>query len=396
MLITKPLPEEFSVGHLGRLHRLNGATREKKYLYRMVKVACMAQTGHAQPTPVHAVASLIGSEAVQYLQQHSLLPFFGYAGLSDKAGQPSHWRNGQFQRFGFSAINPSAVLCKDCISEDVNFWGFSYWRREHQLLGARWCTRHGNALHFVGKNDAFDYSPTEMLGHCHPYPVTGVLDNANDGLRRYHQVINLMLEQGAPESLALMRDRLAARARNLGLTQGSHSKSNRTLSNRIVNIFPNAWLREVFPRLAIRSGAQGIAGFDNVLRTMANGVVSAPAVATALVALFDDSQSAMAYVSSNLPPPLVSAGRIKSTPQQPTEKKDAASSDKPEFNNFTRQPRYLSDCQSFADAYIKHNGDITAQRHRRYDCGRCSVAFEQKLPKTFVRLFGGPRHIKQC
>ena len=112
---------------------------------------------------------------------------------------------------GFSANNPGATLCRDCIAEDINHWGFSYWRREHQLLGARWCTRHGNVLHFVDKSDAFDCSPAEMLAHSHPYPVTGLLDDANEGLRRYHQVINLMLKQGAPESLALMRQIVGTR-----------------------------------------------------------------------------------------------------------------------------------------------------------------------------------------
>ena len=91
MLITKPLPEEFSAGHLGRLNRLNGVRSVKKHVYRMLKTACAAQTGYTPLTPVHAVASLIGSESVQYMQQHSLLPFFGYAGTFDKAGQTLHW-----------------------------------------------------------------------------------------------------------------------------------------------------------------------------------------------------------------------------------------------------------------------------------------------------------------
>ena len=361
MLITKPLPEEFSAGHLGRLNRLNGVGREKKDVYRMVKTACAAQTGHAPPTPVHAVASLIQIDSLQYLQHHSLLPFFGYAGQSDKAGQPSYWRTGHFKRFGFSAINPFVVLCKDCISEDMNFWGFSYWRREHQLLGARWCTRHGNVLHFVDKSDAFNYSPTEMLRHSHPYPVAGVLDNANEELRRYHQVINLMLEQGAPESLALMRDRLAVRAKNLGLSICMRSKSNRILSDRIVNIFPNDWLLEVFPRISGKSSGKGTAVLDNVLRTLKSGVVSAPAVATALVALFDDSQSAIAYVSSKLPPPSVSTVRFKSTPQQITKKNVATSADGNQLKAYKRQSRHSPiSWQSCADAYIKYTGDIKA------------------------------------
>lgn len=37
-------------------------------------------------------------------------------------------------------------FCKDCAHEDLSYWGYSYWRRSHQIPGVDWCPKHSRLL----------------------------------------------------------------------------------------------------------------------------------------------------------------------------------------------------------------------------------------------------------
>jgi hypothetical protein len=288
MHVTQALPAEFSTGHLGRLIRLNaGRSRLANLLsdLRSRRDDPKPRT-RGQHNPLRDVAQMLDVELSQYATNHTLLPFYSYAFRSE-CSQPDRWREGHYSRFGFSSRSEVAVLCEACVSEDLDGLGFSIWRREHQLPGVRWCAVHRCALRFVAGRSTFLRSPAACLPIATPFDISARMSGADPVLLRYQEVATLMLQRGAPPSLSLMRDQLAARAKTLDLCLCQRSASRRRLSDRVVDLVPPAWLREVFPHAAGRGGSSTITCVDSVIRPLVSGTSSAQAFAIAMVALFE-------------------------------------------------------------------------------------------------------------
>jgi hypothetical protein len=367
MLITKPLPEEFSPGHLGRLMRINCIPSQRAGAYKVLRAAT-SQTGEERPeSPLHSVAKLLEIDAADYATQHTLMPFHSFAFQSDKDGHCSQWRQPHFRRFGFSAINPHALFCPDCVKEDEAFWGFSYWRREHQILGMRWCARHQRPLMYTSGSDAFFRPPSEWLSYATPYMDDLPNDAANSPLALYQQMVALMLEHGAPESLSKMRDHIAWQAQKNGLVLSECARGHRLTSDRIFRTFPRKWLAEVFPRSRNKQLGQFCSVFDNALKPVRSGMVGAPAMACTLVALFNDPEIAIRTICSNQAAPARHSDAIK-----PLSGDHVASCPEEEMFSRVAQPEQFSS-RALARIFLKCQGDLTA------------IASELKLNEPEVR-----------
>lgn len=354
MLITKPLPEEFSPGHLGRLMRINCIPSLKTGAYKVLRAAT-SQPGEERPeSPLHSVAKLLKIDVADYATLHTLMPFHSFAFQSDKEGHCSQWRQPHFRRFGFSAINPHALFCPDCAKEDEAYWGFSYWRREHQILGMRWCSRHQRPLMYTPGSDAFFRPPSEWLPYAMPYMDDLPSDAANGPLARYQQMVALMLEHGAPESLSRMRDHIARQAQENGLVLSECVLGHRLTSDRIFQTFPRKWLTEVFPRARNKQLGHFCNVFDNALKPVRSGMVGAPAMACALVALFDDPEIAVRTICSNQPAP------ARQTDVNDRTSDDHAASCISDQGTFSRvaQPDQFSS-RSLAHTFARCRGNLT-------------------------------------
>jgi hypothetical protein len=268
MLITKPLPEEFSAGHLGRLIRINGMPPNREDAYRFLHAAASPHSELKLESPLHAMARLLEMDVAPYARRHSLLPFHSFAFRSDSAGYHTQWRQAHYRRFGFSAINPHAVFCPACVAEDETFWGFSYWRREHQILGMRRCARHEETLMYTTEGNAYFSTPGEWIAYAQHYLIRDQLDATSDILRRYQETAALMLEQGAPLSLSRMRDHIARQAQAKGLVLSQCATGNRLTSDRIIGLFPPEWLKETFPRAESKRQGRFCNVFDNACRRL--------------------------------------------------------------------------------------------------------------------------------
>jgi TniQ len=360
MHITKALPAEFSTGHVGRLIRLNaGRSRIGKLLSGLQCKGDVSMPGKFdRGNPIRAVAQMLDVDVSQYASTHTLLPFYSYAFRSE-CSQPDRWREGHYARFGFSSLNESAALCEECVIEDLDLLGFSIWRREHQLPGVRWCAAHNCALRFVAGRSKFLSSPASCLPSATPFDVPARMSDADPALLRYQEVATFMLRRGAPPSLSLMRDRLAARAKALELSLCKKSAARRRLSDRVVDLVPPAWLKEVLPWAANRGGSSTITCVDSVTRCLVSGTSSAQAFAIAMVALFETSGEAIEYVFNPARPTSIP---LRSREDRGTAHALARTSEtRPTIKAepYQRRARHAPDGYTFlARAYLKHAGDL--------------------------------------
>ena len=157
MFIAIPMPDEFCRGHIGRLRRLNFFNSSVDYLK---SISLLFRETHGTARPLEAVASLNNIPIQSYLLLHTLLPITNSIIKEDELDPEMTWSNYIVSAHGLSKNHRGGYFCDQCIREDIDFWGYSYWRRSHQILGVHCCEKHNlHPLRYTLSIATFDYSP---------------------------------------------------------------------------------------------------------------------------------------------------------------------------------------------------------------------------------------------
>lgn len=136
--ICTPLPDELARSHLIRLQRINSIPTPDQALKH---VAFRHHRAHgSDPVPARRLARVASVCPDKYVQQHTFAPYW-MPRLRD-TGARLH--NSSLHSLAVPA--PVLSFCHLCTAEDTRTFGFSYWRRKHQLAGASFCSVHHTAL----------------------------------------------------------------------------------------------------------------------------------------------------------------------------------------------------------------------------------------------------------
>lgn len=301
MLVTMPLPDEYSFGHMGRMLKLNAMPTDRVKAFALVRQVALERHLERATSPLESVAAIVGLNPVLYARQHSLLPFLSFGLRANRSGHHSKWRGEHFRIYGVSARG-TAGLCPECVVEDEDSFGFSYWRREHQIEGMRWCERHDEPLRFLEHSDACLESPRKSLAQSRAHSKHSPLYGTSMALLRFQEIARLMLKHGAPVSLRDMRIGLVQHAQSLGFGQRDSASSAQPLSDRIFELFPRDWLLSEFPSSACKRPGTDCADLDIASSSWFGWTPSAKALAVGLVALFDEPEDALRAIRSGSPP----------------------------------------------------------------------------------------------
>jgi hypothetical protein len=157
MIIVKPMPDEFCRGHIGRLRQLNFFNSSAAYLK---SISSLYRESHGAARPLEAVASLNNIPVHSYLLLHTLLPITNLIIRADELDPIMTWSSYIVSAHGLSKNHRGGYFCDQCVREDIDFWGYSYWRRSHQILGMRCCEKHNlHPLRYASSIATFDHSP---------------------------------------------------------------------------------------------------------------------------------------------------------------------------------------------------------------------------------------------
>jgi hypothetical protein len=295
MHVVRPalLPDELASGYEGRVMRYNGWRDAKD-----ARVALRAWLGRGEAsgrdTPVvELLAHVSGQSLPAFLRSHSLLPLL--RAITSGPAAVAHGVRGQpslLWTLGARLMRPGAYLCRQCVHEDFDFHGTSYWRREHQLPGLFWCSKHGCALTVCSKPDAFLGSPTEAadagqaidqrwveaLQQC---PVVG----------RFLSICNDLMESVDSVDERDVSRTLKRRAADIGLHVGRGKVKAPLLSDRIKQALDGAWLDTVLPGLRAQPQGEYWHPVDAVLNGK-RSCVNTTTYAIALAMLFEADDEA--------------------------------------------------------------------------------------------------------
>lgn len=272
-----PMPDELDRGYLGRVMRINGLRSEKDAVEQMTAMFGLGNTSRRERSTIEPLSLMAGQTLEQFAQGHSTIPFRrAITSFLPELPHGSSTRRTILYNSGMVGARVGAYLCHKCVSADVEFHGISYWRREHQLPGQLWCSKHEAALNFLEDETAFLEPPSKCLALSEVVP-NALIDDAkkNRFVERCLDIVSGLMVRPVPIDVKYVALALRRKASLKGLqTHGGRVKQP-LLSDLLKDSFPEQWLNTVFSGLAGKSNGQILNQVDGVLfmRTSASSVI---------------------------------------------------------------------------------------------------------------------------
>lgn len=252
MIHAELMPDELALGLLGRLRALNGWQRRQ--MARATSQLRDSLDAEGLATEGLTNAGLLALAAriptAQFVRFHTLLPFRFVAsdfGAHVPYGSPGS--AGTEQVYGLALPTGRLFACRACASEDVGRWGFSWYRRTHQIPGLGWCERHLMPISRIDDDDPSGELPHTWFerGAVREVACSHLgLHFQTGALRRYLTVCNALLDREAPADSRALNRKLMTRASALGMGVDSE-EHERKLKTAISTFADQHWLSEHFP-----------------------------------------------------------------------------------------------------------------------------------------------------
>jgi hypothetical protein len=289
-----PLPEEMDRGYLGRIMRING--------YRSPKELVEAMAGHfgesgrtrRELTTPELLSRMAGTTMEQFAQSHTTLPLRrGITSYFPEIAHGSEERKSLLYNSAMLRKCHAAFFCKDCVKEDVDFHGASYWRRDLQTPGQMWCPKHMQPLHFVSSADPLIASPALFMEVADQIPeewVKPAIGNAH--VLRFLELAAALYDRTAPLNVALIAPLLRDTGSAQGFKSNAASKQGTLISDRVKELFPEHWLSTVFYELVAKTPGVYLHQVDGVLY-LRKAASSVTAYLLVLSVLFESTDQAI-------------------------------------------------------------------------------------------------------
>ncbi len=304
MIRVSPMPGEIAEGHLSRIRIVNGISSRNRLIERL-----RAQSSEPSAPVLHMLAEFSEMDSKTYAINHSMMPALRVASRDEAPAMHGALEGASFsRRLGMLAPRSGSRVCRRCTAQNLVEHGFSWYRREHQLLGVDLCVFHGCGLHAFDGDDAYSEPPEirEARGEFQPLQLDAEELNGSDSfVARFVSVSCSYLNRNAPLSARALHVELASRARAAGF-RTSDSGNRPLLSDAILNRAPEFWLQANFPKLASKPPSKKHYPIDALL--MPSAVAgSGDAYALAIAALSSNEGDSRACLDA--------ASKIAETPK---------------------------------------------------------------------------------
>lgn len=294
MLTTQIRLDEFTRGYQGRLRVLNLFPSTLSLMAALRDAMHSPETPSAEYPAAVTLALAADMPLQQFVQNHSLLPF--HRAVPKKDANVNHGDPSRLDLISLLGTRVwrrlDAKFCLDCVKDDLDKGGFSYWHRSHQLPGFHFCLRHGTQL--VNNPDgkkAFDEMPSIDMATQYEFTEQDFLAvYANPVIGRYVRIVNGFLCSERPMSLIHARHLIAKQFKKHQLRIGK-TGGQPTLTDRALEQIPLPWLRAQYPSIDSRLKGE----FFNPIDNISLGSAASQDYALALAVLFESSDEALNY-----------------------------------------------------------------------------------------------------
>lgn len=240
--VPKLMPDEFLLGYFGRFGLVNGypnyltAKRKINHIFRVhLNKECQ------YPLPLQ-LAEILNIDPAKIVANYTLIAIMR---SPDHNNIPSHDVK-VLKAMGYSLVKANVCFCERCVSEDLSFIGYSYWRRSHQIHGVNFCIKHGTPLMMAEDENAHYQSPNKMLkfGRFLPPKITSI-EYEHPVIKKYVELV-MDCTDNKPE-LNFMNLVKILDYRKLTNSIATPLIKHCFISDFILDNTPNNWLVEHFP-----------------------------------------------------------------------------------------------------------------------------------------------------
>jgi len=215
-------------------------------------------------TLIEHLSYVSGIDTHHFARHHTLIPAYRAVAshLHDhKHGEPSDL--GLLSAHAPRLMRNDLQLCYECIKEDIDFLGFTFWRRSHQLPGIDWCQKHATALRSVNKEVGFFLQPRDAIKEATCCQENQDLVESNSVIKRYVELMHMVLDLPRPIPPSVISPRLAEKAKKFNLRK-SPLGNRQLLSDLAIDQLPRSWVMKHFIKLLNKEPNQFMYEYDGV------------------------------------------------------------------------------------------------------------------------------------
>lgn len=297
------MPDEDARGYWGRVLRLNAVSAVSTSELSFTKQARRQLAGESsiQNDVAAAISSVAGISVAELIQGHTLVPYHGaVAGTVNSDWCDDSYASWDLRNRGTSNRAYVRALCPKCADEDLRFWGFSYWRRSHQIDELVWCQKHECPIFRMIGARTWQALPHELKKNARPASDAVLADAAeNPVLQRYAETcIELLHRQRPLASFQILRS-LVPRASARGLVAEERAKGPR-LSDLAVERIVGPWQKLFWKELSSKTAGAYLPALDDTLVQLRSGP-RRHGYALAFALLYDSVDEALNDLQKKLP-----------------------------------------------------------------------------------------------
>lgn|GEM_PF-6740853 len=259
MIVVKPAPGEFYLGHYARAWCINNqGSRMTPAMARVPHGRLSHFINTFLPYPIEDFASSLGMQAEAYWRSHTLQPLYFFTRLSSE-GAVADWavsKKKLGEGFGFTRAEV-VRYCPACVDEQKKTLGFAYWRREHFIPGADLCFEHELALLVVKQEyRATAFADAPGGGHDSVEDETPDLEEVRDcpAVQRYlARAVDVLCAIAGADAPALSLPQRKTERKQSDLNEDLLPVE---VIDKLRRSVPDQWLRRHFPALSDASSFQ--------------------------------------------------------------------------------------------------------------------------------------------
>lgn len=286
--IPKILPDELGTAYLEHVARGNTLTTVE-----LLSRVRNARPRSHRPSKAQLIAEIAKLSDQDFVCSHTCKPFYGAFETSMQWCHP-HGVNERWVTHN-PMLHPRRIgyyFCPQCASEDVKFWGRSYWRRSHQIAGISWCSKHEIAL-YSATGDVLSMQPHDAIylsSACtsSPFPAS------NSILARYQNLASSILDFRSPILLSDLICLLKQKMRSERYSCWTRDYGQRFLSDTVFSACSHQWCHELFPYYDEKTEGEYFRDIDAIEIRWNDQAVS---YVLALAVLYDNPDEAASLIS---------------------------------------------------------------------------------------------------
>ena len=285
-------PDEFGPGYMIRFALANGRD-SPKLASEMIIEAHPEAARHPRLYSYH-LSLILELSIEEYVQRHTLLPVTRC--ITAKNTHLQHgslaYENGVFWPGHMN--HPGAFnVCNACIKEDLDYLGFTFYRKSHQLPGLNYCLKHGN-------NDIGALYSTPNNVFCNPHQIKKTALNRlpyfeNEVVSRYHVLVDEVNQIKFPINPNPFVIELRKRIARIGLTYSTFVKKKR-VSSYLTELLPEIWLNGMVRISEGASFKDPFVCFDQMLAS-SKQITNPTNYLILMAALFENTDEALSLLT---------------------------------------------------------------------------------------------------